>query len=166
MKAYFTTVTNLDQAKAEFRKLSLKLHPDTSGYDSQADFVKMMKTFKKVTENLKFNTGYDSDKDFNADTFYNIVKKFDKLTDIKISFVGSFIWLEDLVVGAMYSQKADIKAIDLADYNSARWAKKKVSWYFSPVDYKQKGRSGKSLEQLKEKYSTQEFRTRQTKKIA
>ena len=166
MKAYFSTVKNLDEAKAEFRKLSLQLHPDTSGYDSQAEFVEMMKTFRRVTDNLKFKTGFEADKDFNVDAFYDIVKKFDDLTDIKISFVGSFIWLEDIERGAMYSQKALIKSIELANYNSARWANKKLSWYFSPQDYKQKGRSDKSLEELKEKYQTQEFKTRQTKKIA
>ena len=143
---YFTTVQNLDEAKAEFRKLSIKLHPDTSGYNSQSDFINMMNEFKAITNKLKFNTGFDADKDFNADKFYNIIKKFDGLTDINISFVGSFIWLTDAVYGAMYKQKDVIKGIQIEGLKTAKWASKKKSWYFSPEGYKQYSKSNKDLE--------------------
>ncbi|WP_405226328.1 hypothetical protein [Dokdonia sp. Asnod1-B02] len=126
----------------------------------------MKAEFERLNNNLKFNTGFDADKDFNADTFYNIVRLFDNITDIKISFVGSFIWLEDITYGAMYQQKDLIKAIDIIDYNTARWAGKKKSWYFSPTDYSQKGKSGKTLEQLKSKFNSTEFRTSSTAKIS
>ncbi|GHA43523.1 hypothetical protein GCM10007103_25840 [Salinimicrobium marinum] len=159
---YFNNITNLNEAKNLFRKLSIKLHPDTSGYDSQADFVAMYKEFKSLTNKLKFDTGFEADQDFNADKFYNIIKKFEGLTDIQISFVGSFIWLEDIKNGAMYEQKETIKGISIEGYNNARWARQKKNWYFSPVDYQQKGKSGKSLDQIKDTYGSQEFKTKQT----
>ena len=159
---YFKDVKTLDEAKSLFRKLSLKLHPDTSGFNSHNTFVAMLKEFKAVSNKLKFNTGYDADKDFNAEKFYNTVKKFDSLTNIKISFVGSFIWLEDLVTGSMYKQKEAIKAINIEGMNNARWARQKKNWYFSPEDYKQKGRSNKSLDEIKTTYGAKEFKTKQT----
>ncbi len=158
---YFKNVQNLNEAKNLFRKLSIQLHPDTSRYDSQAHFVAMYKEFQILTNKLKFNTGYDSDKEFSAESFYSIIKKFEKLTDIKISFVGKFIWLEDLKPGAMYRQKNSIKEIKIEGYNSARWANQKKNWYFSPEDYKQKGKSSKSLEEIKERYGSHEYKTKE-----
>lgn len=163
---YFTTVQNLDQLKTEFKKLSKSLHPDTSGYDSQSDFVKMYAEFKRLSETLKFTTGYDADKDFNADAFYNTVKKFDGLTDINISFVGSFIWLTDAVYGAMYKQKDIIKGIAIDGLKTAKWASKKKSWYFSPEGYKQFSKSNKDLEEIKATYGSMEFKTKTSKHIA
>lgn len=145
---YFTNCTNLDEAKNLFKKLCFELHPDTSGYESQTEFVKMFKEFKSL-EN-RFNTtqqDQDNKQDpFNAEQFYNIVKMFEGLEGINIAFVGSFIWLTDLTPGAMYSQKENIKAIQLENYNPARWAGQKKSWYFSPADYVKKSRRNKGLE--------------------
>lgn len=160
---YFNDITTLDQLKNEFRKLSMKLHPDTSGYDSQADFVKMYAEFKNLSKRLKFTTGHKADETFDADKFYNRMQHFNGLKDIKVSFVGSFIWLEDEVKGAMYQQKDAIKAIRLDGYNFARWARKKVSWYFSPQDYKQLSKGKKTLEQIKSTYGCNSFKTKQGK---
>ena len=42
---YFDVKT-IEEAKNKFRDLCKMLHPDTSGYDSQNDFVKMFNEFK------------------------------------------------------------------------------------------------------------------------
>jgi hypothetical protein len=157
---YFNNITDLNNLKNTFRKLCVKLHPDTSGYNSQSDFIAMHKEFKALSKRLKFTTGKESDKDFNEDKFYDIVKKFDGLTDIKLSFVGSFIWLEDVNTGAMYQQKDAIKSIKIDGYNSARWASKKKSWYFSPQDYKQLSKSKKTLSEIKSTFGSQSFTTK------
>jgi hypothetical protein len=127
---YFNDCLTLDQAKNKFRILSKKLHPDTSGYNSQSDFVKMYAEFKEVAKILKFKTGKESDKDFNVDKFMDILKKFEGLKNINISFVGSFIWLEDVVTGAMYQQKDIIKSIKIDGYSSPKWARKKTKLVF------------------------------------
>lgn len=157
---YLNNINTLDVAKSEFRKLSILLHPDTSGYSSESDFIQMYNEFKALAETLKFNTGFESDKNFNADKFYNNIKKFEALENIKISFVGSFIWLEDIKPGAMYEQKEMIKDVKINGYNSARWARKKKNWYFSPEDYKQKSKSKKSLSELKNSYGCKSFKTK------
>ncbi|MAX51528.1 MAG: hypothetical protein CMH22_06070 [Methylophaga sp.] len=160
---YFSNCKDLNDAKTLFRKLCHTLHPDKGG--NAQEFIKMQAEFKTVSNKLKFNTGYETDKDFNASKFYDLVRKFDGLSDINISFVGSFIWLEDIKRGAMYEQKDAIKAINLDGYNNARFARKKISWYFSPKDYKQKYSKGKTLDQIKATYGSQEYKTKQTARI-
>lgn len=163
MKKYFTECQNLDEAKNLFKKLCFQLHPDTSGYNSQTDFVQMFKEFK----NLKFeNKTNNENENFNAEHFYNIIKMFEGLENIEIAFVGSFIWLTDIIDGAMYTQREKIKAITLENYNTARWAKKKKSWYFSPSDYVKKSRSNKGLEEIKNLFGSVEFKTKANLKIA
>lgn len=159
---YFKDCQTVDQAKNLFRKLVKQLHPDTSGYDSQADFVNMYKQFESFRPT---KDNFNQQGSFNAEKFYNTIKLFDGLTDIKITFVGSFIWLEDIEIGAMYRQKDTIKAIKIDGYNNPRWANKKKSWYFSPLDYKQKFKSNKTLEQIKDTWGKQEFKTKQRLKI-
>lgn len=159
---YFQTCNTLDQAKTLFRELSKKLHPDTSGADTAHLFIKMFNEFKS----FKPRQTSDTDENFNADAFYNQIKGFDTLNDIQINFVGSFIWLEDIEAGATYYQKETIKAVKIDGYNSARFASQKKAWYFSPVDYKQKSRSNKSLEDIKNRYGCKTFATRQTIKIS
>lgn len=156
---YFKNSLTLDEAKKLFRELCVKLHPDTSGSDTQSDFIKMYQEFK----NFKPAAGTDKQKEefnsFDASEFYDMIKKFDTLESINISFVGSFIWLEDNEPGATYLQKEKIKSIKLEGFNIARFAVAKKTWYFSPEDYQQKSRSRKSLDQIKSSYGCKTFKT-------
>ncbi|MDR2223530.1 MAG: hypothetical protein LBE34_12485 [Flavobacteriaceae bacterium] len=164
---YFSNCANLDEAKNIFKQLCFELHPDTSGYESQAYFVVMFKEFKSLENRFNNNTKEENKQDhFNAEQFYNIVKMFDGLEGINIAFVGSFIWLTDLTPGTMYSQKENIKAIQLENYNTARWAGQKKSWYFSPDDYVRKSRSNKGLEEIKSLFGSVEFQTKANLKLA
>lgn len=165
---YFSDCKTLDEAKTLFRKLCVKLHPDTSGYNSQKDFIKMYAEFKAFRPTVK----RDSDEDFNADQFYNIIKKFDGLEGIKISFVGIFIWLEDIEPqdnykeNATFKQKEQLKAIKLDGFNPVRFAKRKQAWFFSPEGYKQKFKSNKNLDQIKDTWGCKTVQTKDRKRLA
>lgn len=152
---YFETAKTIEQAKNLFRDLCKKLHPDTSGYDSQSEFIKMFNEFKKFKPND--STGEES---FDASKFYDLVKKFDVLQDIKINFVGTFIWLEDIKPNATYLQRNVIKNIILDGFNSVRFAPTKKLWYFSPVDYVQKSKSKKDFEEIKKTYGAKSFNSK------
>ena len=64
----------------------------------------------------------------------------------------------------MYQQKEIIKGFIFEGYNSARWAKVKKSWYFSPADYKSKGKAIDLLK-IKSKYGVQSFQSKGIKQI-
>jgi hypothetical protein len=158
---YFDNVLTIDEAKNLFRDLCKNLHPDTSGYDSKADFIKMYSEFR----NFKSSRSGVENENFDADKFYDMLKKFDELYDIKISFVGSFIWLEDLKKNATYLQREIIKKISIEDYNEVRFAPKKKCWYFSPKDYVQKSKPKKDLEEIKQTYGSKSFYSKEIKQI-
>lgn len=159
---HFTNCKDLNELKTEFRKLCKILHPDKGG--SHSDFIDMQAQFDKLSKILKFKTGNEKDKDFSADKFYDLVQKFEDLTDININFVGSFIWLTDGEdsKGAMYQQIEAIKAIKIDGLNPPRWANKKKSWYFSPEDYKQKSGSKKTLDEIKSTYGSSTYQTKKS----
>ena len=152
---YFETAKTIEQAKNLFRDLCKKLHPDTSGYNSQNDFVKMFAEFKKFKPSENTNN-----EDFDASKFYDLLKNFDVLQDIKINFVGSFIWLEDMKPNSTYLQRNTIKSILLDGYNNVRFAPTKKLWYFSPVDYVQKSKSKKDFEEIKKTYGAKSFNSK------
>jgi hypothetical protein len=157
MKTYFNNCKDLNEAKDLFRKLCMQLHPDHNNGKDQ-EFIKMHAEFKTAANTLKFKTGFDTDKNFNPDNFYNNVQKFDGLKDVQINFIGDFIWLTDgAKYGAMYSQLEQIKKIYVEGLNVPRWASKKKSWMFSPIDYSQKSKSKKTLDELKQKYNSKTF---------
>lgn len=163
-KRYFLECQSLDEAKNLFRKLCFSLHPDTSGYDSEKDFISMFKQFEefKPCEQFKRQT----DDLFNAKQFYNTVKRFDGLEGVLITFVGSFIWLEDApdCLGSTRHQKEEIKSILLDGYNSPRFSRRHVKWYYSPEGYKQKHRTKKNFEQIRQTWGSKSYNPRQEEK--
>ncbi len=163
---YFKNCSTIDEAKKLFRELCLKLHPDTSGRDSQSDFVKMLNEFKKFRPSNQTEQQKQEFESFDHAKFYDMIKNFDGLHDVTISFVGSFIWLEDNVPGATFFQREKIKAIKLQGFNGARFAAAKKNWYFSPEDYQQKSRGKKSLEQIKNSYGCKTFKSNQFYQLA
>ena len=161
---YFETCTTLDSAKNLFNKLCFKLHPDTSKKDTEQEFIKMFKEFKNFRPTAEHANGKESD--FNFDDFYNIVRRFQHLENVLISFIGSFIWLEDEAGadGATKAQKEEIKSILLEGFNNPRFSGKRKTWFYSPVGYKQKFRSKKSFEELKTTWGNKTYNAKEAPK--
>ena len=152
---YFKDCNTIDEAKTLFRKLCKELHPDKGG--KQSDFIKMFNEFKAFKPKTDKHKQAET---FNADKFYDLIQKFEGLKDIEINFVGSWIFLTDIKVGATYLQKEAIKAINLDSYESARFSKSKKAWYFMPKGTKVYKKRGKSLDKLKNTYGCDTFKTK------
>ena len=156
---YFLNVSNSNELKSLYRKLCNELHPDKGGKAS--DFIAMMEEYNSIKDS--FNNETESE-NLSAEQFYNLLQQLEKLTNIRIEFIGSFIWLFDEVEGSMYQQKEIIKGFIFDNYNLARWAKVKKSWYFSPIDYKSKGKAI-DLSLIKTKYGVQSFQSKGIKQL-
>jgi hypothetical protein len=154
-KIYFSECKTLDEAKNLFRKLCFELHPDHNNGSDQ-EFVQMYKQFENFTPTTK----REGDDNFKASEFYNTVKRFEGLNNILVSFVGSFIWLEDEAnhEGSTRAQKENIKKVLLDGYNSPRFAFKRKKWYYSPIGYKQKFKSSKSFDEIKNTWGSKTYK--------
>ena len=156
---YFLGVKNANELKSLYRKLCNELHPDKGG--KAINFITMMNEYNSIKDSFNNETEGEN---INAEQFYNLLQQLEKLTNIRIEFIGSFIWLFDEVEGSMYEQKDMIKSFVFEGYNSARWAKVKKSWYFSPADYKSRGKAIDLLK-IKSKYGVQSFQSKGILKI-
>jgi len=161
---FFNSCNTLDEAKNLFKKLAFELHPDHRQDKQRAhlDFIELMRQFKAFRPTIK----REGDEDFNHEAFYNLVKNFDKLKGVLVTFVGSFIWLEDEMPGATKDQKETIKKILLQGYNPPRFAFKRLKWYYSPEGYKQKFRSKKTFEQIKQTWGSKTYKPQREEKQA
>lgn len=155
MKRYFKDCTTVDEAKNLFKALCFELHPDTAtGENTAPEFARMFEEFKQFKPT---NNTAEERTSFNGAEFYELIKNFDQLHSIKITFVGSFIWLEDAedAEGATRAQKDIIKSILIPNFNKPRFSRNRLKWFYSPEGYKQKGRSKRSFNQLKSVYGSQ-----------
>lgn len=154
---YFADCKTIDEAKNKFKKLCFDLHPDhNTSPTAHADFINMRAQY----ENFKPSEGRERNASDAADHLYNIVQQFNKLNGVLVSFVGSFIWLEDepSAPGATKAQKEQIKSIILEGYNRPHFARKRLKWYYSPEGYKQKFKSRKTFEEIKRTWGAQTYR--------
>lgn len=151
---YFKNVKKLENLKNQFRRLVMELHPDKGG--SQTDFIQMYEEFERLKIRLE-NGQMNSNKEFKqtAEDIYNLIRKFDKLVNVRIEFVGNWVWLTDEEQGATYQQREEIKSIRLKGYNTARFARKKGAWYFSPEGYRKKSKKSFSLDEIKNNFGVQ-----------
>jgi proteasome lid subunit RPN8/RPN11 len=151
MKQYFINCETLDAAKLEYRKLVFHLHPDTSGYDSKADFQDMQNQFEAFTPKTEKFEG--EKENWSASHYMAIIEDLMQIKGIIIEVIGSFIWLS----GETYPVKDRIKAIENESFKKAQFSSTKKMWFFSPIDYKQFTKSDLTIEQLRDKYGTQTY---------
>ena len=152
---YFKNCTSLDDAKNLFRKLCFELHPDKGGKAS--DFIEMRKQFEtfapQKTENKEA---------FNFDKFENIIFVLSRLnSDVKIEFIGTWIYLTDNCKGATYMQRETIKELILEGYNKAQFSKSKKAWYFAPEGTNVFKKRGVKLDDLKQRFGAVEMERKQ-----
>lgn len=158
MGKYFEGCKTTDEAKNTFRKLCMILHPDKGG--SNAEFIELMKQFEafRPTAGKQAEDGQP----FNTSKFYDMIQNFEDMEGLNISFVGSWIWIE----GDTMKHKDALKSLTLDGYKSASWAKVKKAWFFSPIEYKKKSGITKGLEEIKQYYGCNTFKTKTTFKLA
>lgn len=152
MKNYFEGCTTLDAAKALYKKLAFQLHPDLSGYDSTAEFQEMQNQFERFKpQTEKYETEWEQ---WSAPDYMKIIEELLKIKGIEIEMIGSFIWIG----GDTRPVKDQIKAIESDIFKPAAWHKKKFLWYFAPSDYRKFTNKEFSMDELRDKYGSQNFR--------
>lgn len=151
---YFENCTTLDEAKKQYRKLAIELHPDTSKRDSAKEFIEMQSQFEKFKPKTEKFKG--EEESHNAQFFMTIIDDLMKIALIEFELCGSFIWIS----GNTKAAKEEIKAVKNELFKPAMWHSKKLMWFFSPSNYKRTGGKELSIEEIRNKYGSETFKAK------
>lgn len=144
---YFTNIKNLEELRAEYKKLIKKYHPDNGGsvtitQEINNEYEKLFAKLKNVSETEYSNISKSFDAETDAilrDVIYKIIN-----FDVDIEIIGSWIW----VTGNTYSFKNELKKLNF------KWSSKKTAWYFHHETYIKRKHKVFSLDEIRSYYGT------------
>lgn len=160
---YFKECKSIEDVKKMYKKLAVKLHPDTNKEkDTTKEFIEMSNQYEKAFEKFK-NTFVNSDgetytKENNEmpEIFKDIIDNIIHFEDITIDIIGNWIWLS----GNTFEYKKEIKDLKF------KWAKNKKAWYYHEGEYVKRSKKKMSLDDLKEIYESSEIKTKSKLRLA
>ncbi len=135
-----------DALKTAYREASKKYHPDVN-----PDGLELMKLINAAHEFLKKHINKWSFHQANEDTpideiLQAILDKIKHFPGISLEICGTWLW----VSGDTKPVKDQLKEAGLY------YAPKKHMWYWRPVGYKKRGKEVYSIDEIREKYGTDE----------
>ena len=142
-----------ETVKKAYRTQCKKFHPDVNPAGEE-----MIKVVNEAFEVLKDESGNaENEQHEYADIFNDALGTVFSVIGLKMEICGAWIW----VTGDTMTHKEMLKNA------SFKWAKKKKAWYFRPADYKSRGRSKMSLDDIRTKYGSAEVKNgKQQKRLA
>ena len=144
----FKEVTGINEAKKIYKTMAKKLHPDVGG--SEEEFKLLNNIYNDFIEH-KIYFSNESKIDLELEKIISQILHFENIT---IELIGSWIWLS-----------GDTKSIkDILKDLNFKWAFKKKMWYYGEM--KGKNLKPKSMDEIKSKYNTQTFKSKEKYKIS
>ena len=143
---YFKDVRTLEELKSEYHRLCMAHHPDRGGSTEamqivNAEYAELFQMVKDKHANKDGKT-YTRSTEEAPEAFQNLIEALLRLNGIKISIIGSFVWVE----GNTKLHKDVLKGLGF------RWHSKKQCWFLSPVGYQRRGRQEYSMEEIRRMY--------------
>ena len=151
---WFSGIDNLNDLKAEYRRLVMKHHPDLGGdtrtmQDINRDYDFMFNVLKGV-QNVKAQQP-DSHVKYTTETperFRAIIELLIHLDGIEVELCGSWVW----VGGETRKHKDALKAA------GCMWSPKKGMWYWRHAEDGARHSRGKySMDEIRAVYGSQRF---------
>ena len=149
MYKYFTA-KNLDELKAEYRRLVKKYHPDCGGTD---EIMKEINNeHDRLFEELKAKHNAKADEFHQttetAEEFRKIIEALLNLDGLVVELCGSWLWIS----GQTMKHKDALKAA------GCRWSSNKKMWYWRHEEEGRRWHKGnRTIGEIRTKYGSQVF---------
>ena len=142
---FFTSTSDINALKNQYRKLAFELHPDKGG--KKEDFQAMSEEYQTLLKSV-LSGKFDSEKvkeEIEIDEqMREVLNKVIHLQGVIIEVVGNWLW----ITGNTYPVKEDIKGAKF------KFSKKKTAWYWNDGTFKKKSKKSYSLDQIKDTYGS------------
>ena len=155
---YFQNIKSIEDLKEQYKQLVKKYHPDVNpDRDTTEDmkqindeYKRLHKQFKNIHRNQNGDT-YESHQESTEtpEEFIEIISKLANLDGLEIEICGSWLWIS----GNTFTHKDALKAAGL------KWASKKKMWYWHPADAECRGNGKTTIEDIRNKYGSQQIKT-------
>ena len=149
MYKYFTA-KNLDELKAEYRRLVKKYHPDCGGTDEIMKEIN--REHDRLFEELKAKHNAKADEYHQttetAEEFRQIIEALLNLEGLVVELCGSWLWIS----GQTMKHKDALKAA------GCRWSSNKKMWYWRHEEDGRRWHKGnRTIGEIRTKYGSQVF---------
>jgi len=157
---YFKNCKNLEELKAEYKKLAMLFHPDrpNGSEDTMKDINNQYDISFAELKSIKNDKGFASNEA--ADEYKDIINTIINMAKIEIELCGNWLWIHGV-------EREDKEIISTLKELKFRYSKNKNSWYWRNEIYKSKFRKkGSSMEQIRSKYGSVGFKAKQKTQLA
>ena len=154
---YFRDCQTIDDVKQVYKKLARELHPDCNpNKDTTAEYQEMGRQYEKAYEDLKnvyknaAGETYTKETSQTAAEYAAIINQLLHIPNIVIELCGSWLW----ITGNTYAARDILKSLKF------KFSRKKQAWYFHSEPWRKRGKSEKSLEEIRDMYGSERYKTK------
>lgn len=154
---YFDNCNTLEDVKQIYKKLARDLHPDCNhDRDTTADFQEMQRQYEEAwkrcgsTHKSASGETYTKDTNETAEAYAAIIEALLHMSGLMIELCGSWLW----VTGNTKAHKDNLKDLGF------KYSANKQAWYYHEGEYHKRGKSKKSMQDIRNMYGSESFATR------
>lgn len=162
MTTYFASCTNLNELKAEYRRLVMENHPDRGGdvrkmQEINAEHDRVFNILKDAQNRKAQDPSNNVQRTTETpEEFRNIVEALLNLDGVEVELCGSWLW----IAGDTKQHKEELKKL------GCRWSKTKVKWYWRHYEagaHWSRGRA--TMDEIRTKYGSEFLKVSDRKMI-
>ena len=144
---WFDDCRTLEEVKAKYKQLAKQYHPDLGG--DTATMQQINRAYTEATARAAKGANLSEEETeseiLSSEAYRQAIEQIIYLDGITIELVFKWIW----VTGNTYPVRATLKTAGFL------FASKKQAWYFRTAEYKVNKSSGKSLDEIRNKYGSE-----------
>jgi hypothetical protein len=153
---WFNGCQTLEEVKAQYKKLAKQYHPDLGGDTLTMQEINKEYAFAtaKAVKGADLSDEEAENEILSSEAYRAAIEQIIYLEGITIELVGYWLW----VTGNTFPVRLTLKAAGFL------FASKKLAWYFRTAEYKVGKGSGKSLEEIRNKYGSEVLQKEQNER--